>query len=120
MEVTRFPRRASGPADRLAGFVAHLRLNGIAAGLPETETAMAALARVDAARIGEVRSALRAVCVSDAEQNGRFDDLFDAYWLSRGRERQRETASNAARNVLAESGKDYRAATASTRPICAS
>ena len=110
MEVTRFPRRAGGPADRLAGFVAHLRLNGIAAGLPETETAMAALARVDAARIGEVRSALRAVCVSDAEQNGRFDDLFDAYWLNRGRERQRETASNAARNALAESGKNYRLA----------
>ncbi len=29
MPTTRFPERASGPAERLAGFMAHLRLNGI-------------------------------------------------------------------------------------------
>ena len=28
--VTRFPQRAAGPADRMAGFMAHLRLNGLA------------------------------------------------------------------------------------------
>ena len=32
MPTTRFPERASGPAERLAGFMAHLRLNGIKAG----------------------------------------------------------------------------------------
>ncbi len=29
MPTTRFPERASGPAERLAGFMAHLRLTGI-------------------------------------------------------------------------------------------
>lgn len=110
MDVTRFPERASGPAERLAGFVAHLRFNGIDAGLPETETALAALAAVDTGRIGEVRSALRAVCVGDADQNGRFDELFDAYWLNRGRSRDRTNTTNAARNTQAQSGKSYRLA----------
>ena len=110
MDVTRFPERATGPTERLAGFTAHLRMNGIAAGLPETETALAALATVDAGRIGEVRSALRAVCVGDAEQNGRFDELFDAYWLNRGRSRDRTVATNTARNAQAQSGKSYRLA----------
>lgn len=108
MDVTRFPERAFGPAERLAGFVAHLRYNGVAAGPPETETALAALGVVDAARIGEVRSALRAVCVGDAEQNGRFDELFDAYWLNHGRRRDRAATANAARNAKARSGKSYR------------
>ncbi len=35
MPVTRFSERASGPAERLAGFMAHLRLNGIKAGPQE-------------------------------------------------------------------------------------
>jgi MoxR-like ATPase len=49
MQVTRFPgTRYGGPAERLAGFMAHLRLNGIPAGLGETETALAALGAVDA------------------------------------------------------------------------
>ena len=43
MQTTRFPERAEGPAERLAGFMAHLRHNGIAAGLGETEIALAAL-----------------------------------------------------------------------------
>lgn len=110
MDVTRFPERAGGPAERLAGFIAHLRMNGIAAGLPETGTALAALCVVDAGRIAEVRSALRAVCVGNADQNGRFDALFDGYWLNRGRSRDRIAPVNAARNVHADSGRNHRLA----------
>jgi uncharacterized protein with von Willebrand factor type A (vWA) domain len=99
MQVTRFPERAGGPAERLAGFMAHLRMNGIPAGLGETETALAALGAVDANRIGEVRSALRAVCAGDAEQEKRFDELFDAYWLNRGRKRDGTAVTHSSRNM---------------------
>ena len=108
MQVTRFPERAKGPADRLAGFMAHLRLNGIPAGLGETETALAALGIVDSGRIAEVRGALKAICVGDAEQDARFDELFDAYWLNRGRKRDGTSVTHSARNLRAQSGSNYR------------
>jgi uncharacterized protein with von Willebrand factor type A (vWA) domain len=85
--VTRFPARAAGPADRLSDFVAHLRLNGFRLGPGETATALAALAAAGATDPATARLALRAVCVADAEQNARFDALFDAFWLNRGRAR---------------------------------
>lgn len=114
MQTTRFPERAEGPAERLAGFMAHLRLNGIPAGLGETETALAALGAVDAGQIGEVRSALRAVCAGDAEQEKRFDELFDAYWLNRGRNRDGASVTNSSRNMKAQSGRNYRLASGSS------
>ena len=43
--VSRFPLRATGPADRMAGFMAHLRLNGLKVGVEETGVALAALAK---------------------------------------------------------------------------
>ena len=46
--VTKFPARAAGPADRLAGFMAHLRMNGFKIGVQETGAALAALAAVNA------------------------------------------------------------------------
>ena len=42
--VTKFPARAAGPADRLAGFMAHLRKNGIKLGVLESGAAQSALA----------------------------------------------------------------------------
>jgi uncharacterized protein len=110
MRATRFPDRDPGPADRLAGFMAHLRMNGIPSGLGETETALSALTSIEAVNIAEVRSALRAVCVGNAEQNNRFDDLFDAYWLNRGNNRAGAAKTSAARNILADSGKNFRLA----------
>ena len=44
MQVTRFPARAAGLADRMAGFIAHLRMNGMRVGPAETGDALAALA----------------------------------------------------------------------------
>ncbi len=88
MPVTRFPSRATGPAERLAGFLAHLRLNGMALGLPDFGLAMAALTHVRATDLTEARLALKAICAGTSEDFARFDDLFAAYWSNRGRERQ--------------------------------
>jgi uncharacterized protein with von Willebrand factor type A (vWA) domain len=83
MRPTRFAER-SDIASRMAGFMAHLRMNGVAAGLPETETALRALDRITASNINDVRSALKSVCANDVERYAKFDDLFNAYWLNKG------------------------------------
>lgn len=86
MSVTRFAARAAGPAERVAGFLAHLRGNGLALGVQDGALALQALrhVRVD---LAEVRLALKAVCCGTAEEFARFDDLFAAYWTNTGRER---------------------------------
>ncbi len=86
-QPTRFAARASGPAERMSGFMAHLRLNGLRIGVEETGAALEALSVVTAADPYEARLALKAVCTGSHEDFARFDDLFAAYWLNRGRER---------------------------------
>lgn len=88
MRVTAFPSRAEGLADRMAGFIAHLRMNGLGVGPRETADALAALAAVRATDVDEARAALRALLAGDAEGWRRFDELFDAYWFNAGRARQ--------------------------------
>ncbi|SIO41446.1 Uncharacterized conserved protein, contains von Willebrand factor type A (vWA) domain [Rhodovulum sp. ES.010] len=92
--VTRFPARAAGPADRMADFMAHLRVNGLALGVNETATVLAAAAAVNPTDPGEMRLALKAVCAGTRDEAQLFDDLFAAYWLNRGRERQRAAQPN--------------------------
>ncbi len=87
MTITRFPVRAAGPAERVAGFMAHLRGNGMALGVQDCGVAVAALTHVRAADLREARLALKAVCCGTAEDFARFDDLFAAYWTNTGRER---------------------------------
>ena len=87
MPTTRFVERASGPVERLAGFMAHLRLNGINAGPQETGLALAALNVVDAVQPLDARIALKSVLATDRDDWGRFDALYDAYWYNAGRER---------------------------------
>lgn len=89
MRVTRFPARAAGLADRMSGFIGHLRLNGLRVGPRETGDALAALAAVDATDSDMARAALCALLAGDAEDWRRFDALFDAYWFNAGKERQR-------------------------------
>jgi len=84
MQTTRFPARAAGVADRMAGFVAHLRMNGLPLGPGETQTALQALGEIAATDAAETRLALRSVFTPDAEGWRRFDDLFDAYWFNAG------------------------------------
>jgi uncharacterized protein with von Willebrand factor type A (vWA) domain len=83
--VTRFAGRDPGPAARAAGFMAHARENGLRLGVSETQTALAALAAVEAADPAQARAALKAVCCGSADEARRFDALFDAYWLNGGR-----------------------------------
>ncbi len=93
MGVTPFPARADGIADRMAGFIAHLRMNGIALGPQETGDALAALSQVNATDPAEARLALRALLVPDADAWRGFDDLFDAYWFNAGKQKQGRTTS---------------------------
>lgn len=88
MPATRFPARAGGTAERMADFMAHLRANGLPVGPPETEIALKAFTSIRAWDTTEARLALKAICAGDADRFARFDDLFDAYWLNGGRERQ--------------------------------
>lgn len=94
MMITRFPTRASGPAERLAGFMAHLRGNGFTLGPQETAQALEALHQVDIRDMFEVRLALRAMLVPDAEGWRRFDDLFDAYWFNAGKQKMGQAKSD--------------------------
>ena len=87
--VTRFAARDPGPAARMAGFLAHLRENGLRLGVQETRTALDALTRVDAAEPSLARAALKAVCVGCKDEAQRFEALFDAYWMDMGRVRQK-------------------------------
>lgn len=87
MQVTRFPSRAEGLADRMSGFIAHLRMNGLRVGPRETGDALAALAAVNATDRDEARQALCALLAGDVEDWRRFDELFDAYWFNTGKQR---------------------------------
>lgn len=87
--VTRFAGRDPGPAARVAGFIGHLRENGLRLGVSETDVALAALCEVDASWPEQSRQALRAVCTGSKEEIDRFDALFDSYWLDSGRVKQK-------------------------------
>jgi uncharacterized protein with von Willebrand factor type A (vWA) domain len=87
--VTKFAARDPGPAARVAGFMAHLRGNGMRLGVSETDLALAALAEVDAAWPEQSRQALRAVCTGCKEEVEQFDRLFDSYWMDMGRVKQK-------------------------------
>ena len=85
---------ASPPADtpftaRIAGFVAHLRHNGIEAGPAETDAALRVLARGPAPTLDEARRRLKILLTGRRGEWERFDDLFEAWWLARGRVRTR-------------------------------
>lgn len=103
--ITRFPARAAGPADRMAGFMAHLRANGLAVGVGETGAALEALAAVNAVDETEARMALKAVCATCREDFVRFDDLFAAYWQNRGREREGKTKASERQRSAQVSGE---------------
>ena len=92
--VTRFAGRDPGPAARVAGFMAHLRGNGLRLGVAETELALEALCAVDASRPEQSRQALRAVCTGCKQEAEQFDALFDSYWLDMGRVRQKVVPSS--------------------------
>ncbi|NVO55873.1 VWA domain-containing protein [Rhodobacteraceae bacterium B1Z28] len=87
MQVTRFPSRAAGLADRMSGFIAHLRMNGLRVGPQETGEALAVLSEIEATDVEQARQALCVLLASDADDWLRFDELFDAYWFNVGKQR---------------------------------
>ena len=87
--ATKFAGRDPGPSARMAGFVAHLRENGLRLGVAETDLALKALTQVEAARPDQSRCALKAVCTGCKDEADRFDALFDSYWMDAGRVRQK-------------------------------
>lgn len=89
--VTRFAGRDPGPAARVAGFLAHLRENGLRLGVAETGLCLRALEVSGAVTPDACRGALKAVCTGCRDEADRFDALFDAYWMDAGRVRQKVT-----------------------------
>lgn len=87
MQATRFPARANGVADRMADFMAHLRMNGLAAGPRELQDSLAALSFVDPMNATQVRQAAKVLCSHGQQDWDGFDDLFDAFWFNTGRQR---------------------------------
>lgn len=83
--VTKFAARDPGPAARMAGFVTHLRDNGLRLGVGETGIALQALTYIDAAKPNDTRRALKSIFTGCADESAQFDGLFDSYWLNGGR-----------------------------------
>jgi uncharacterized protein with von Willebrand factor type A (vWA) domain len=91
--VTKFAARDPGPAARMAGFVAHLRDNGLRLGVGETGVALDALSHINAANPHDARRALKSVFTGCAEEAAQFDGLFNSFWMNGGRIKKRVTAT---------------------------
>ncbi|GIT86010.1 VWA domain-containing protein [Roseobacter sp. OBYS 0001] len=89
--VTKFAARDPGPAARMAGFVAHLRDNGLRLGVGETGIALDALTHINAANPHDARRALKSVFTGCAEEAAQFDGLFNSFWMNGGRVKTRVT-----------------------------
>ena len=87
--VTKFAARDAGPNARVAGFVGHLRANGLRLGVAETAAGLQALALLNEYEPKVCRRALRVMFTGCKEEFDQFDDLFDAYWMDLGRVRTR-------------------------------
>ncbi|ABD55010.1 vWA domain-containing protein [Jannaschia sp. CCS1] len=120
--VTKFAGRDPGPAARVAGFIAHLRENGLRLGVAEADLAMAALTHVNAIQPDDSRRALRAVCTGCKEEAERFDDLFDSYWMDMGRVKSKviptpsSTISDDVHSSRDAKGEDASASGSATAP----
>lgn len=75
--------------DRVAGFIAHLRLNDFSVGPAETETALRLLSGCGLNDATAVRRRLKILLSGNRQEWEAFDALFEAFWLARGRERRR-------------------------------
>ena len=81
-----------GATARMAGFIDHLRANDFSVGPKETEAALSLLRAEDWLSPERARLGLRILLAGRREEWRRFDDLFEAYWLHRGRVRDRGRA----------------------------
>lgn len=102
MQATRFPGRASGPAERAADFIAHLRMNGLIVGPQETQDAVSALTLVEATDRDAARLALKSLLVPDRDVWCRFDDLYNSFWFNAGRQRRDQVKTDHTRTQNAK------------------
>jgi uncharacterized protein with von Willebrand factor type A (vWA) domain len=73
----------AGAAARMSGFMAHLRRQGFPVGPAETELVLLVIAADEfPMRLPSVSRSRP--CWRVITRNGRFDELFDAYWFGRG------------------------------------
>lgn len=89
MKTTAFIKSADAVSERMQGFMAHLRENGVAVGSDELRHSMKALESINTLKPDEVRLACKVICASKVENFKGFDELFDAYWMNGGREKFR-------------------------------
>ena len=74
---------------RLAAFTQSLRCNAFTIGLKESEDAARVLAGDAAAGAATLRAAFRALFCARRSDWEKFDGIFDAHWLDRGKRRVR-------------------------------
>lgn len=96
MQPTQFIVAADSVGERMSDFMAHLRTHGIPAGVFECSEVLRSLTQLNPLHSEDLRLACRTVCTGDREQYQRFDDLFDAFWFARGRQR---SSVNSSQNV---------------------
>ena len=89
---------------RLVGFVRLLRANGFALGLREAKDAVRAAEVAGLARPEPLRWGLRALLCSCERDWRRFDELYQLYWLGRGRRQARVSAGGGGRRPSLGSG----------------
>ncbi len=72
---------------RVTGFVDHLRLNGFKVGPAETQAALKMIDQIGLLDLSRTRQSLKTLLAGRHEEWQRFDDHFEAYWFTRGRQR---------------------------------
>ncbi|MFK5979637.1 MAG: VWA domain-containing protein [Rhizobiaceae bacterium] len=98
MQTTQFPFRSTTIVERLSDFMAHLRDNGIPVGIVETDSATRAFKIVGILDISSVKMILKAICTGNHDAFDRFEELFVAFWLNRGREKNGTAELNSSQN----------------------
>ncbi len=89
----------AGVTARMAGFIDHLRTNDFPLGPRETEAALSVLTDGDWLQEKRAKLGLRILLASREEEWQRFDDLFEAYWLRKGRIRDHVRTSKPGRGT---------------------
>lgn len=97
-----FSEASAYMAKRLSAFMRTLRDNAFAVGLKESQDAAAVLACPLAGRPFALRAALKSLFCARRSDWLKFDEVFDAFWLSRGVRRVVPLASHAQSSKRAE------------------
>jgi len=81
-------------SEKIAGFIHHLRMNNFGVGTARTLAILQVLSTTDLSNLKTVRASLKIMLCNCKEHWDNFDDLFEAYWFGRGRERSKTRSSS--------------------------